>query len=128
MASNTSFDQIFGTKEKKLAFFQNLILVAVADRNVDVKESDLLVTVGNQLNLSQEDTRPITDNLSSLSFIIPEEGRQKTLELQAMVMMLLQDGEIEEREYALCLEYARRIGYSKEILDDLISQLSAKPE
>lgn len=126
MTNNISFNELFDTKEKKLAFFQNLILVAVADRNVDVKESDFLLAVGNQLNLSQEDTRIMTDNLSSLSFIIPEDGRQKTIELQAMVMMLLQDGEIEEREYALCLEYARRIGYSKEILDDFVTQLGKK--
>ncbi|QMU27800.1 hypothetical protein [Adhaeribacter radiodurans] len=124
MASSTSFDELLNTKQKKLAFFQNLVLVAVADRHLDKQESDFLVTIGRRLNLSEEDTRPIADNLSLLSFIIPEDGLQRTMELQTLVMMVVQDGKIEDREYNLCLDYARRIGYSKEILDDFIKQLN----
>ncbi|MFT2007956.1 hypothetical protein ACMA1I_04710 [Pontibacter sp. 13R65] len=123
MATSTSYDDLLNTKQKKLAFFQNILLVAIADRNVDEQESDFLVSLGNQLQLSEEDTLPITDNLSVLSFIIPEDGLQKTVELQTLVMMMLQDDELEEREYNLCLEYTRRIGYSKDILDDMIAQL-----
>ena len=107
-------------------FFQNLILVAVADRHVDKQESDFLLTIGEQLNLSEEDTRPITENLSSLTFIVPKEGLQKSTELQALVMMMVQDGKIEESEYNLCLEYARRIGFGKGILDDFIDQWRKK--
>jgi uncharacterized tellurite resistance protein B-like protein len=123
MADSTSLGDLFNTKEKKLAFFQNLILVAVADRHVDEQESEFLLAIGEKLDLSEEDTRSITDSLSSLSFIIPQEGLQKTVELQTLVMMMVQDGKIDESEYNLCLEYARRIGFSKEILDDFIAQL-----
>ncbi|PSR53606.1 hypothetical protein AHMF7605_08740 [Adhaeribacter arboris] len=126
MTTSTSFDELLNTKQKKLAFFQNLVLVAVADRHLDKQESDFLVTIGQRLNLSEEDTRPIADNLPLLSFIIPEDGLQKTMELQTLVMMVVQDGRIEEREYNLCLDYARRIGYSREILDDFINQLNNK--
>jgi uncharacterized tellurite resistance protein B-like protein len=124
MATQTSFDELLNTKQKKLAFFQNLILVAVADKYLDDAESDFLVTIGRQLNLTEEDTTPIADNLPLLSFIIPEEGLQKTMELQSLVMMVLQDGRIEDKEYNLCLEYARRIGYSKDTLDEFISNLN----
>ncbi|GAB3526382.1 hypothetical protein GCM10027443_01450 [Pontibacter brevis] len=126
METGRTLDSFLDTKDKKLAFFQNMVLVAMADKYIDEKESDFLLSIGQQLDLSAEDTLPITDNLSSLSFIIPQEGLQKTLELQALVMMVLQDGEVEEREYNLCLEYTRQIGYSKEILDELISKLGSK--
>ncbi len=126
MTTSTSFDELLNTKQKKLAFFQNLVLVAVADRHLDKQESDFLVSIGRRLNLTEEDTRPIADNLPLLSFIIPDDGLQKTMELQTLVMMVIQDGKIEEREYNLCLDYARRIGYSKEILDDFINQLNNK--
>ncbi|GGK68016.1 hypothetical protein ACD591_16765 [Rufibacter glacialis] len=123
MATQTFFDELLNTKQKKLAFFQNLILVAIADKYVDQKESDFLVSIGQRLGLTEEDTTPIADNLSVLSFIIPEEGLHRTLELQSLVMMVLQDGQIEDREYQLCLEYARRIGYGKETLDEFIADL-----
>ncbi|WP_187261979.1 hypothetical protein [Pontibacter beigongshangensis] len=124
MATGTSYNDLLNTRQKKLAFFQNIVLLAIADRHVDEQESDFLVTIGDQLGLTEKDTQPITDNLSVLSFIMPEDGMQKTMELQTLVLMMLQDGELEEREYNLCLEYTRRIGYSKEILDDLITQLT----
>ncbi|MCC9167703.1 hypothetical protein [Pontibacter harenae] len=123
MEASKTLDSFLDTKDKKLAFFQNMLLVALADKYIDEMESEFLLSIGNQLGLTEEDTLPITDNLSSLSFIIPQDGLQKTLELQALVMMVLQDGEVEEREYDLCLEYTRQIGYSKEILDDFISRL-----
>lgn len=123
MATSIFKDNFLDTREKKLAFFQNLVLVAIADRHIDEMESDFLLTIGNQLNLTEADTLEITDNLSSLSFIIPEDGLQKSLELQMLVMMVLQDGEVEEREYNLCLEYTRKIGFTQEILDKLIAKL-----
>ncbi|WP_207430401.1 hypothetical protein [Sabulibacter ruber] len=124
MATQTSFDELLNTKQKKLAFFQNLILVAVADNYLDRQESDFLVNIGRRLGLTEEDTTPIADNLPLLSFIIPDEGLQKTMELQTLVMMVLQDGNIDNNEYNLCLEYARRIGYSKDTLDEFINELS----
>lgn len=124
MASSTRIDDLLNTKQKKLSFFQNLILVATADRYVDKMESDFLVLIGNQLGLTEEDTRPIADNFSTLSFIVPEDGLQKTVELQTLVMMIVQDGKVEEREYQLCLDYTRRIGYSKDMLDELITDLT----
>ncbi|RDC62116.1 hypothetical protein [Adhaeribacter pallidiroseus] len=123
MATTTSFDELLNTPQKKLAFFQNLILVAVADKYLDKQESDFLVDIGRKLHLTEEDTRPIADNLPLLSFIIPEEGLQKTMELQTLVMMVVQDGHVAEAEYNLCLDYARRIGYSKEMLDDFLKEL-----
>ena len=81
-ATGTPFGILLNTKQKKLVFFQNLILVAIADRHVDEQENNFLLMMGEQLDLSEEDTRPVTDKLSSLSYIIPEEGKQKTIELQ----------------------------------------------
>jgi len=123
MAISKTFNELLNTQQKKLAFFQNLVLVAVADGYLDDLESDFLVSIGEQLNLTEEDTSPIAENISVLSFILPENGLQKTLELQTLVMMVLQDGELHENEYNLCLEYARRVGYSKDTLDEMIKDL-----
>ncbi len=120
--TTASLEQIFNTKQKKLAFFQNVVLIAIADHNLDKMEGDFLVTLGNQLGLTEADTLTISDNLTTLDFIIPEESVQKSKELELLVKMVLQDGEVEEREYNLCLEYTRKIGFDQVVLDDLIKQ------
>jgi uncharacterized tellurite resistance protein B-like protein len=124
MKNINSFDDVLDTPQKKLAFFQNLILVAVADNVLEENESELLLFVGDTLGLTAEEVLPMVDNLAALTFIIPEEGLQKTLELQTLVQMMMQDGQVHDMEYSLCLEYANRIGYGKAILDDMIQQFS----
>lgn len=125
MQETQSIDNVLDTPQKKLSFYQNLILVAAADGILDQAESDFLLLIGNKLGLTTEDVMPIADNLHVLNFVIPEEGLQKTLELQTLVQLMLQDGHMHDQEYALCLEYARRIGFNKEILDDMVKQFSA---
>jgi uncharacterized tellurite resistance protein B-like protein len=119
-----SIEDVLDTQQKKLSFFQNLVLIAAADGKLDKAESQFLLQIGNRLGLSSEEVLPIADNLGVLSFIVPSEGLQRTMELQTLVQMMLQDGHIDAREYGLCMEYANRIGYSKEILDDMVSQLA----
>ena len=118
-------ENLLDTTEKKIAFFQNVILIAAADGRLDSNESEFIVNMGNRLGLSPDQVMHIADHLPELNFIIPEEGIQKTLELQTLVMMMLEDGRIHDREYALCLQYTDRVGYTKGILDEMIDQLSS---
>ena len=124
MQPTHTLNDILNTQQKKLAFFQNLVLVAVADGRLEEHEQDFLLQLGNRIGLTAADVRPLADNLGVLSFVVPADGPQKTLELQTLVQMMLQDGQLDTREYDLCLDYARRIGYSKQLLDDMVSQLS----
>jgi len=127
MQDARSLEDLLNTPQKKLSFFQNLIIVAAADGLLDTDESDFILDIGDRLGLTPDDVAPIANNLEVLSFIIPEDGMQKTIELQTLVMMMLADGQIHDREYVMCQDYANRIGYGKEILDDMINQLSGKP-
>lgn len=114
---------LLDSRQKRLYFFQNLLLVATADGHLDQLEGDFLVQIGDQLGLSSEDVQPIIDNLPVLSFVIPETGLERTFELQTLVLMMMQDSYIDEREYALCLDYANRIGYGRAILEDMVAKL-----
>ena len=100
------------------------MLLAAADGQVSPAESDFLLQIGNKLGLSPDEVMPVADNLGVLRFVVPAEGLQRTLKLQTLVQMMLQDGRIDAREYGLCQEYANRIGYSKAILNDMVSQLA----
>jgi uncharacterized tellurite resistance protein B-like protein len=127
MQASHTLEEVLNTPQKKLAFFQNLVLVAATDGQLDDGESELLLQIGNRLGLKSEQVQPIADNLSILSFVVPADGLQRTLELQTLVLMMLQDGQIDPREYGLCMEYANRIGYGKDILDDMVVQLAGGP-
>ena len=118
-------ENLLDTQEKKLAFFQNLILIAAADGRLDSNESQFILNIGNRLGLAPDEVMHLADRLPQLSFVIPEEGLQKTLELQTLVMMMLEDGRIHDHEYALCLQYTNRVGYTKAILDEMIGQFTA---
>ncbi len=124
MLASQRLENLLDTQEKKLAFFQNLILLAAADGELDSSESSFLLNVGNRLGITAQEAMKIADNLEGLRFVIPEDGLQKTVELQTLVVMMMQDGQMHNREYALCREYTRRIGYSEDFLDDMIKQLS----
>jgi uncharacterized tellurite resistance protein B-like protein len=124
MQETHSLEDVLNTPQKKLAFFQNVVLVAAADGQISPEESDFLLQLGNKLGLKTEEVMPIADNLGVLSFIVPAEGLQRTLELQTLVQMMLEDGQIDAREYGLCMEYASRVGYGKAILDDMVTQLA----
>ncbi|GAA4363186.1 hypothetical protein GCM10023185_31700 [Hymenobacter saemangeumensis] len=126
MSEARSIETVLNTQQKKLAFFQNLILIAAADGQLSNDEGDFLLEIGNKLGLKSEEVQPIADNLGVLSFIVPADGLQRTMELQTLVQMMLQDGHIDAREYGLCMEYANRIGFSKSILDDMVSQLAGR--
>ena len=127
MPHSHTLDEVLNTPQKKLAFFQNLVLLAAADGQLSAEESSFLLEIGNKLGLTPAQVMPIADNLGVLSFVVPTEGLQRTLELQTLVQMMLQDGQIDAREYGLCLEYANRVGYGKVILDDMVSQLAGGP-
>lgn len=127
MAINDKPVTIIESMEKRLSFFQNLLLVAVADGYLDREESDFLVQVGEQIGLTPEDVAPLVDKpVSDLTFTIPETDQDKLFELQTMVMMMVEDGDIHDQEYEICAHYAERIGLNKVVLDDFVQKLSAK--
>src|SRR5215217_7870094 len=105
MQDTHAIEKLLNTPQKKLAFFQNLIVIAAADGRLEDGESDFIVDIGNRLGLTPEEVAPIANNLDVLAFILPQEGLQKTIELQTLVMMMLEDGQVHDREYALCLDY-----------------------
>jgi uncharacterized tellurite resistance protein B-like protein len=117
---------IIESKDKRINFFQNLLIMAVADGYLDEEEEDFLVQIGDQLGLSMDDVTPLAEKgVKSLSFTIPENDQDKLFELQTMVMMMVEDGEVHDREYNLCAQYADRIGLNRVVLDDFVQKLSA---
>ena len=64
-------EEVLNTPQKKLAFFQNLVLIAAADGQLSAEESEFLLQIGNKLGLQPKEVLPMADNLGVLSFVVP---------------------------------------------------------
>jgi uncharacterized tellurite resistance protein B-like protein len=114
------------TKSQNVDFFQNLLLVAIADRYLEESESNFLVQIGQQLGLTEEDVAHLADKHQDLTFIVPATLQERLKQLDAVVQMMLADGQIHQKEYNLCLEFAKQIGIDQEALAELIARYSIK--
>ncbi|MDX2248082.1 MAG: TerB family tellurite resistance protein [Bacteroidia bacterium] len=105
-----------------LAIFQNLFLVAVADGELTPVEQEFLRDVAENLGLDPEDVDYILENHQNLDFIIPEDDEEKYFSLKNLVYMMLVDGDIEQSEYQLCLDFARRVGMGRKEIEEILAE------
>ncbi|MEZ4776741.1 MAG: hypothetical protein R3D00_26430 [Bacteroidia bacterium] len=105
-----------------LAIFQNLFLVAMADGALTLVEEEFLHDVADNLGLGPEDVEYLIENHQNLDFIIPEDEQEKLFTLKNLVYMMLVDGEIEQREYELCLDFARRVGMGQKEIEEILTE------
>lgn len=82
MQPQHNLEDVLNTQQKKLAFFQNLVLLAAADGELSQEESQFLLQIGNRLGLKSEEVQPIADNIGILSFVVPADGLQRTSTLR----------------------------------------------
>ncbi len=106
--------------QKALDYFKNLYLTAMADRRLAYEETSFLVQVAQQMGISTHEASEIMFNSSSKELIIPDTDPEKLSQLEDIVMMMMIDKKIHEREYQLCIQFAEKIGLSQHDLDRII--------
>jgi tellurite resistance protein len=105
----------------KLEHFQNLVSVAYADGHFEEEEREFLEERAEELGLPSEDVARILENPTTLKFIVPDDLDDREEQLADVVFMSMVDGEIEEKEYDLCLNIAERLELKKDDLDEVIA-------
>ncbi|MDH5366061.1 MAG: TerB family tellurite resistance protein [Cyclobacteriaceae bacterium] len=108
-------------REVKLAHFKNLVAVAMVDGYLDDDEREFLEEQAEEFGLPNEEVTKIINNADQLEFIIPESEVDKEEQLADIVFITMIDGEIEEKEYELCLNIAKRLELKKNDLDEVIA-------
>lgn len=106
--------------QKALDYFKNLYLTAMADRRLAYEETSFLVQVAQQMGISPREASEIMFNSSSKELIIPSTEPEKLSQLEDIVMMMMIDKKIHEREYQLCTQFAESIGLNQRDLDRII--------
>ncbi|MEL7531549.1 MAG: TerB family tellurite resistance protein [Bacteroidota bacterium] len=113
-------------KAKHLATFQNLCKIAFADGQWHEREKALLQEAATSMGLEKEEVRDIMQKVSELDFVIPDNEGERYLELRMVVLMMVHDGKLDQREYAGCLEFARRMNIEQSYLDEVVEFYQTK--
>jgi uncharacterized tellurite resistance protein B-like protein len=106
--------------QKALDYFKNLYLTAIADRKLAYEETSFLVQVAQQMGITSREASEIMFGNAEQEMTIPDTEQEKLTQLEDIVVMMMIDRKIHEREYNLCLTFAKTIGISQHNLDRLI--------
>lgn len=107
--------------EIKLEHINNLIAVAFADGVFDTEEVDFLYEKAEEFNIPKDQIKASIENADKLNFMVPQNTEDREDQLADIVFMMMIDGDIHDKEYALCISITKRLNLDKEDLDDVIS-------
>ena len=105
----------------KINHFKNLVSVAFADGTLDDDEREFLEERAEELGLPASEVRTIIDHASQIQFASPDDMDEREEQLADVVFMSMVDGNIEEREYQLCLTIAQKLELKQSDLDEVIA-------
>jgi tellurite resistance protein len=108
-------------KSIKLEHFENLVAMAAADGHMDEEEKEFLAEKAAEFGLKLDEITDILNNPHDLVFKVPSTQDEKEEQLSDAVFMAMIDGEIHEKEYAMCINFATKLGLSQKDVDEIIS-------
>ncbi len=106
--------------KKALDYFRNLYLVAVADSQLAKEETSFLVQVAQYMGIGPREAADIMMGGQDAQLVIPESEEARVNQLEDIVVMMMVDKKIHEKEYELCIAYAKAIGKDKKMVDETI--------
>lgn len=107
--------------QQRLGQLKNLVMLAAADGHLTDSEMAVLLAVASRENLTPDEFNKVIDDPDSVNIELPEDEDTKLAYLRDMVAMMMIDGELEEKEIAICKLYAMALGYRGAIVDGMIA-------
>lgn len=115
-------------KSQSLTLFTNMYLVAMADGKIVNEEVTFLYELAQKMNISKEEMEQVENNAELLGFDVPTDKKGRLAHLESLIEMMMIDGEIHEKEYQLCLNYAYKSGSDQLVVDMLIEKVGQGEE
>ena len=109
--------------QRVLNYFQNLYLIAAVDKKLAQEETSFLVEVAQQMGITPREAAEIMMTRNERELVVPETEEERLVQLEDIIVMMMVDKKIHEKEYQLCLAYARAIGKDRVVLDQLILKI-----
>lgn len=101
--------------------FQNLCVLALIDGGLHEEERNLLISLADAMGLEPDDALAILEKAGRLELTIPESEEDRLMDVRMLVMLMMSDGKIDEREYALCVLLCEQMNIKRTYLDDLLN-------
>lgn len=122
-----SFIDLFKSREsrEKLSHLKNLVAVAFADGKLEDNEMAALATVMARDGLTPSDLERCIKKPQGIKFLPPETPGQRVVYLKDMVLLMMCDGNIDDKELALCKATAIALGFKHEVIDAIIMDIIA---
>ena len=117
-----SLIDLFKSREsrEKLSHLKNLVAVAFADGKLENNAMAALTTVMVRDGLTASDLERCIKKPHGIKFLPPETPGQRMVYLKDMVLLMMCDGDIDDRELALCKATAIALGFKHEVIDAMI--------
>ena len=108
----------------KLEHMENLVAVAIADGFFEEKEKKFLADKAEEFGLSIQEVNNILEKADLLHTQIPKNELDGEEQLADAVYMSMINGEVNPKEYELCIYLAQKLNFEKEDVDKIIELIT----
>ena len=109
--------------KERLSHVKTLLALAYADGKLEKNEITAIATFAARENVDVEEVQKMLDGKDKVNFIPPQSEEDKVQYLYDLVLLMIADGNINEKEYALCKAVADQFGYREEAIDILLKKI-----
>ena len=93
----------------------------MSDGNLANEEYDFILGVADRMYISPEIVQNVIQFTDDIDFYLPPNTREKVDNIYDYVCMTIVDGEINQKEVAMCKLIAAKLGFRPVIIDDMIN-------
>ena len=122
------FSDFFKSKEDraKLAHLKHLVILAMADGRIEKSELASIAAVCAREGISESDLKRCIENPDSIDFAMPTDEGTKLRYIKDLVLLMMSDGDIDDREIVWCKLVAEKLGYRHEVTDAMVLGIIAE--
>ena len=107
----------------RINHIKNLFLLGESDSNLSEREIDLITKIAKQHGLSYQDINYILSHSSEIPFSMPDSFVGRLAALYDLVLLMVYDLKIDDKEKAFCIELAIKYEFNPAIIDALIEDV-----
>jgi len=95
----------------------------MADGELDDKEAQALMQVATRLGISETEVRGIIAQHKTIQFVLPKDPKDRVRQLWDLLLIVLVDGRVEERELAILERFALKLRLRSAVATALVRRL-----
>jgi uncharacterized tellurite resistance protein B-like protein len=112
-------------KQRKSALV-TVLRVMLADGKIDAREQVFLAKVAGRLGIKEKEFKKVLANPSAVEFHPPKDDKERICQLFDVILMMLADGRVDQREMELCIHAASRLGFRTSTVPTLVNGIVQK--